>query len=250
MKQHIQLEENLFPPFVGFPKEGIHFLQKLKKNNSREWFNKHKPEYEEFVKLPMQSLISSLKQPMMRIAPDMFVDPKRSMFRIHRDTRFSKDKAPYKTHVAAVFHLHGHWQDTAGYYLHIEQGSVYVGGGIYMPDSSQLKSIRGAIADRPKEFLSILSDEKFAGRFKKLEGEKLQRVPLGFPKDHMMAEWLKYKSFYTGVEWKEEICYSPKFTDKIVGVYKDLLPLIYFLNEALGVNSSGAKMRKIPPRSV
>ena len=103
-----------------------------------------------------------------------------------------------------------------------------------MPDGDQLKKIRRAIAEDPKEFLSIVAADKFVKKFKKLEGEKLQRVPVGFPKDHMMADWLKYKSFYTGVEWKVEECYSPKFVDKVAAIYKDLLPMIRFLNGALG----------------
>ena len=233
MTKQLLPDIELFPPFTGFPEEGIKFLKQLKKNNNREWFNKHKPEYEEFVKLPMQSLIAALKQPLAKLAPEMHVDPKRSMFRIYRDTRFSKDKRPYKTHVAAVFHLKGHWDESAGYYVHIEPDGVYVGGGIYAPESSQLKKIRRTIADSPKEFLSIATSKIFEKRFKKLEGEKLQRMPLGFPIDHMMAEWLKYKSLYTGVEWDVRESYSQKFVDKIVGVYKDLLPLVRFLNEAI-----------------
>jgi uncharacterized protein (TIGR02453 family) len=228
------LDEEVYPPFQGFPKEGITFLKQLKKNNSREWFKNHKSEYEDFVKLPMQSLIASLRPKVARVAPEIDMHPKKSLFRIYRDTRFSKNKQPYKTHVAAVFHQRGNWQDSAGYYVHIEPGGIYVGGGIYMPDSDQLKRIRRAIADNPKEFLSIVGSNLFSKKFGSLEGDKLHRVPLGFPKDHMMAEWLKYKSFYTGVEWDEKECYTVKFVDKVVGVYKDLLPLIRFLNSALG----------------
>ncbi len=234
MKRQLLIDSEIFPPFYGFPKEGITFLKQLKNNNNREWFKKNKLKFEKFVKLPMQSLISSLKELMARVAPEIHVDPKRSLFRIYRDTRFSKNKTPYKTHVAAVFHLKGHWEDSAGYYVHIEPGVVYVGGGVYMPASDQLKRIRHAIADNPKTFLTIVSEDIFIKKFKKLEGEKLHRIPLGFPKDHIMAEWLKYKSFYTGVEWKEVLCYSPKFVDKIMQVYKELLPLVRLLNTALG----------------
>ena len=150
MKPEMMLDAEMFPPFDGFPKEGIKFLTQLKKNNNRPWFNKHKSEYEDFIKLPIQSLIASLKAPMAKVAPEIEVNPKRSMFRIYRDIRFSKNKAPYKTHVAAVFHLKGNWQNSAGYYVHIEPKVIYVGGGIYMPDSTQLKKIRHAIADNPR----------------------------------------------------------------------------------------------------
>ena len=233
MKQRLPLDIEMFPPFEGFPREGLTFLRQLKKNNNRDWFGKNKSVYEESVKLPMQSLMSSLQSPMAALAPEFDVNPKRSMFRIYRDTRFSKNKAPYKTHVAAVFHLKGHWEDSAGYYVHIEPGGTYIGGGIYMPDSDQLKKIRQAIAEHPKEFLAIVQSKAFKKKFGTLPGDKLQRAPLGYPADHSMIEWLKYKSFYTGVELSEKECTSQKFIDNIMRVYKDLLPFIRFLNQAL-----------------
>lgn len=224
----------VYPPFDGFPKEGIRFLKQLKKNNNRGWFAKHKSEYENYVKFPMQSLIAALEPHFEKFAPEIDVNPKRSMFRIYRDTRFSKDKTPYKVHLAAVFHLKGHWQESAGFYLHIEPGEVYVGGGIYMPDNSLLKKIRTALIERADEFLEIIGDAKFVKRFGDVEGDKLQRIPQGFPSNHWMGEWLKFKQFLASVSWGEEVCYSPKFTQKIVSVYKDLYPLIRFLNDALG----------------
>ena len=234
MKSDI-LDAEMYPPFSGFPREGIKFLKQLKKNNNREWFAKHKSEFEDFVKLPMQSLIASLRDPMGDVAPEFDVHPKRSLFRIYRDTRFSNNKTPYKTHVAAVFHLRGNWQGSAGYYLHVEPGQVFLGGGIYMPDSAQLKKIRGAISERQGEFLSIVENKSFRKKFGGLEGEKLKRNPLGYSVDHPMIEWLKHKQFFSGVEWDEKTCYSPRLVGNVVQVYKDLLPLIRFLNEALGV---------------
>lgn len=233
MKPPHLLDADIYPPFAGFPPECITFLKKLKKNNNREWFNAHKSDYEDFVKMPMLSFIASMRQPFSDQSPEIDADPKRSMFRIYRDTRFSKNKLPYKTHVAAVFHPKGHWQGSAGYYVHVEPGTIYAGGGIYMPDGNQLKLIRRSIAERSDEFLSIVESKVFKKKFGSLEGSKLQRAPLGFPSDHPMIEWLKYKSFFTGVELNEKECYSAKFPDKISSVYKDLLPLIRFLNGAL-----------------
>jgi uncharacterized protein (TIGR02453 family) len=233
VKPKVYMDFESYPPFDGFPKEGLRFFKQLKQNNNREWFNAHKAEYEEFVKMPMQSMIASLQPSMARLAPEIEVHPKRNMFRIYRDIRFSKNKLPYKTHMAAVFHRKGHWEESAGYYVHIEPGGVYVGGGVYMPDSQQLKKIRRAIAERADEFLDIVNDRTFKKKFKTLEGEKLLRNPIGFPSDHPMIEWLKYKQFYTGVEWNEKECYTPKLIDKVLVVYKDLLPMIRFLNNAL-----------------
>jgi uncharacterized protein (TIGR02453 family) len=227
------IDSELFPPFDGFPEEGLAFLRKLKKNNNREWFTAHKSDYEDFVRFPMQSLVSTLSVPMAGIAPEFDVNPRRSLFRIYRDTRFSNDKTPYKTHVAAVFHLRGRWQDSAGFYLEIEPSNLYLGGGIYMPDSDRLKKIRKAVVARQDEFLAIVTSATFKKRFGALQGEKLSRGPAGFPPDHPMIEWLKHKSFFTGVEWKPAECLTPKFIDKIVKVYADLLPLIRFLNSAL-----------------
>ena len=197
------LDLDAFPPFAGFPPEGIRFLKRLKAHNNREWFTAHRKEYLEFVRLPMESLLASLAGPLGRIAPEMHVDPKKSIFRIHRDTRFSRNKDPYKTHVAAIIHPKGHWEESAGLYLHIEPGEVYLGGGIYMPDGAQLKKIRGAIASRHAEFLAIVEDRGFRKRFGDLQGDRLSRAPLGYTPEHPMIEWLKWKQYFVAVEWGE-----------------------------------------------
>jgi uncharacterized protein (TIGR02453 family) len=224
-----------FPPFDGFPHEGIDFLKSLKRNNNRPWFEKHKPDYESFVKLPMQSLIVALRPHFERFAPEFDINPKRSIFRIYRDVRFSKDKTPYKTHAAAHFVLRGKPKgvEGSGYYLHIEPGEVFIGGGIYMPDNDQLKKIRSAIADHSGQFLSIVRLPKFKKIFGKLEGEKLQRVPKGYDPDHPMAEWLKHKQFFVWIEWTESKCLKDKFVAEVAEVYKAATPLVRFLNEAM-----------------
>lgn len=224
----------MFPPFTGFPKEGVAFLRNLKKNNNREWFAGHKPEYEEYVKLPMQSLIQALRGPMKTIAPEVQVDPRKNLFRIYRDTRFSKNKLPYKTHVAAVFPIPGRWEESACLYVHVEPGEVYLGGGIYMPGGQQLKLIRAAIAARPEEFLSIVNDRTFKRKFGALEGGRLLRNPLGYPRDHPMIEWLKYKQFFAGCSWEAKECLSPRFAEKTAALFADLVPLVRFLNGAIG----------------
>lgn len=224
-----------FPPFDGFPREGIGFLKRLKRNNNRPWFEKHKQEYESSIKLPMQSLIASLHPHFQRFAPEFDINPKRSLFRIYRDVRFSKDKTPYKTHAAAHFVLRGKPKgvEGSGYYLHIEPGEVFIGGGIYMPDNDQLKKIRSAIADHSGQFLSIVRLPKFKKIFGKLEGEKLQRVPKGYEPDHPMAEWLKHKQFFVWIEWPESKCLKDKFVAEVAEVYKAATPLVRFLNEAM-----------------
>lgn len=226
---------DFFPPFDGFPREGINFLKRLKRNNNRPWFEKHKHEYDSTVKLPMQSLIAGLQPHFERFAPEFEITPKRSIFRIYRDVRFSKDKTPYKTHVAAHFVLRGKRKgiEGSGYYLQIEPGEVYVGAGIYMPDAEQVKKIRRAVADQADRFVSIVEDAKFKKLFGRLEGEKLQRVPKGYEPGHSMAEWLKYKQFFVWREWPESKCLKGKFVAEVADIYEAATPLVRFLNESM-----------------
>src|SRR5438876_8210086 len=143
--------------FSGFPKEGLRFLPSLKRNNNREWFQEHKGIYEEHVKRPMTDLISALAEDFQEFAPEMVASPKVSAYRIYRDTRFSKDKSPYKTHVAAVFPRSGLTKhEGAGFYLHIDPAELLIGGGLYMPLPEDLNSVRRYIAENPDTFLGIV----------------------------------------------------------------------------------------------
>lgn len=234
MPSHV-MDLDFYPPFEGFPKRGITFLKQLKRNNRRDWFEKHKPDYESFVKLPMQSLIAALQPHFQSFAPEFEVNPKRSLFRIYRDVRFSKDKQPYKTHVAAHFVLRGKPKgvEGSGYYLHVEPGEVFVGGGIYMPDGEQLKKIRKRIAEHSADFLSTVRNSRMERLYGVLEGEKLQRIPKGYPADHPMGEWLKYKQFFVGTSWPEKKCFKAEFVTDVARAFEAATPLIRFLNEAL-----------------
>jgi uncharacterized protein (TIGR02453 family) len=231
------LEEILFPPFDGFPKEGIDFLKKLKRNNNRPWFQKHKQVYEESVKFPMQCLIASLSERMGDVSPEIEFNPKRSIFRIYRDIRFSKNKVPYKTSIAASFNWRGLKGpvDAPGLYLHVEPGGVFIGGGVYMPTADQLKAFRKSMVDRPEEFLSVVQDRRFKREFRSIQGEKLQKAPLGFPRDHPMIEHLKHKQFYVGKEYDDEsISMKPSFLNLVARVFVDTMPLVRWLAAARG----------------
>jgi len=227
--------EFLFPPFEGFPKEGLAFLRKLKKNNNRPWFQKHKQDYEEFVRFPMQCLIAELGQAMAGEAPELSFDPRKSIFRIYRDVRFSKNKAPYKTNIAASFDLRGRPGPTEspGLYLHIAPGEVFVGGGLYMPSPPQLKRLRAAIAGEPEEFLAVVEHPAFKRLFGTLEGERLSRAPLGYPADHPMIEHLKHKQFYVGVELDENDARRAKFARDVQKVLVQCLPLVRWIATTL-----------------
>jgi uncharacterized protein (TIGR02453 family) len=235
MSQIPAMDFDLYPPFEGFSREGIKFFRQLKRNNNREWFEKHKDEFQSYAKTPMQSLIMALQTHFARFAPEFDLNPKRSIFRIYRDIRFSSDKTPYKTHIATHFVLRGKPKGFigSGYYMEIGPGELYVGGGIYIPDSDQLKKIRKAIAARGEEFLSIVESRRFKKRFMPFLWEKLQRIPKGYEENHPMAEWLKYKQFFVGVSWPESICYSASFVKEAAKIFEELTPLVRFLNSAL-----------------
>ena len=223
--------DELFPPFEGFPKEGISFLQKLKRNNNRPWFQKHKEEYEQLVKFPMQCLIASLARKLADDAPEILFNARKSIFRIYRDVRFSKNKAPYKTNIAASFDFRGKKSptETPGLYLGIEPGAIFTGGGLYMPSGDQLKAIRRSIADNPDEFLDIVRNRAFKRTFGEVMGEKLQKAPLGYPKDHAMIGFLRHKQFYIGMESGHEPCLRPGFADTVAQVFRDAMPFVRWL---------------------
>lgn len=226
---------DLYPPFEGFPRVGLTFLRQLKKNNRREWFERHRGDYEATVKLPMQSLIAALQPHFNAFAPEVEVNPKRSMFRIHRDVRFSKDKSPYKTHVAAHFVLRGKPKgvEGLGYYLHIEPSEIFLGAGIYMPDGEQLKAIRKALAEHSDEFLGIIGNPALNRAFGRLEGDQLRRVPAGYESDHPMSEWLRLKQFFVGKSLTAKKCHSPRFVAEVAKTFEIATPLVRFLNEAM-----------------
>jgi uncharacterized protein (TIGR02453 family) len=224
-----------YPPFEGFPRECITFLKQLKRNNNRSWFESHKTIFEQQAKSQMLSFIAALQPHFAKFAPEYDLNPKRSIFRIYRDIRFSSDKTPYKTHIAAHFVLRGMPKGFvgSGYYLHIEPGEFFVGGGIYLPDGDQLKKIRSALAAHGKEFLSIVCNPRFKKRFAPFEWSKLQRVPKGYVDDHPMAEWLKYKQFFVGVSMPEAKCYKESLVHEVACVCQEASPLVRFLNKSI-----------------
>lgn len=222
------------PPFAGFPPEGIAFLRRLKRNNNRPWFQAHRQEYEDLVRFPMRCLVAALRTRMRESAPEFIFDPKRAIFRIHRDTRFSADKTPYKTNIAAAFDLRGKKGavERPGFYVSVEPGGVYVGGGLYMPASVQLKAIRRSIAGEPESYLAVVQDRKFRRMFGGIAGEMLVRAPQGFPADHPMIEHLRRKQFYVIRSLPEGACIRPAFVETVAEAFERALPLVRWLVDA------------------
>jgi uncharacterized protein (TIGR02453 family) len=221
-------------PAACFPPAGLKFLRGLKRNNRRDWFLAHRDEYEAHVRGPMLELIQRLADDLREFAPEIVCDPKASMYRIYRDVRFSANKAPYKTHVAASFPTRGlPKHEGAGLYFHVSPTDIWIGGGMYAPQTAQLLAVREHIAAHTKRLRAIVESPGFRKAVGSLEGERLQRIPHGFRKDHPAAEYLKYRQFLAGRELPAALATSPKLYPTIVNVFRHVAPLTRFLNDPL-----------------
>lgn len=222
-----------------FSPKSLAFLRALKRNNDREWFKARKEQYETLLRAPLVEVIERLAIDFQSFAPDLLASPKVSVYRIYRDTRFSENKAPLKTNVAAMFPCRGLGKHQgAGLYFEVAPQWVWVGGGMYAPDTAMLHAERDHIARHVKRLRTIVESPGFRKTVGKLEGERLQRVPPGFPKDHPAAEFLKYRQFLAGKEFPAAFACSPRFYAGLVSTFKQIAPLIGFLNEPLLKRSS------------
>ena len=223
-------EEHILPPFGGFPTDAVKFLKQLKKNNTREWFETNKPRYESSIREPMETLLETLGGLLKQRIPEIHIDPKKAMYRIYRDIRFSHDKTPYKTWAAASFTFSAMDRKTApGFYFHFSDSAVGVGGGLYAPDSNQLKNIRKAIDRDPSALRKCMADKKLMKYFGTMQGEQLTRVPKGYPADHPAADLLRLKQFLC---WKEDeisLIYEPSFADFLAEHFSAMNPLVRYL---------------------
>lgn len=217
-----------------FSPKSLAFLRALKRNNDREWFKARKEQYELLLRDPMIEVIERLAADLRAFAPDHLASPKISLYRIYRDTRFSDNKTPLKTHIAAVFpHRELGKHAGASLYLEVTPGWVWAGGGLYAPDTSQLQAVREHIAEHARELRAIVESRPFLRVLGPMTGEQLQRVPRGFPKDHQAAHYLKHRQFLAGREFPAAFAFSPKFYSGIVNVFKQVAPLAEFLNAPL-----------------
>ena len=217
----------------SFSADLFKFLRELKANNQRDWFNANKARYEAAVKEPALAFIEDMGYRLPQVAPHLVAD-KKSMFRIYRDTRFAKDKSPYKTHVGIYFrHARSADADTAGLYLHLEPGHVFLGAGIWHPQSAALKRIRDALVARPDEW----REAREAGEplWHLADGEALKRPPAGYPADHPLIEDLKRKSFAIVSPLTQKDATSRGFLDECEERARAARPFMSFICGALGV---------------
>jgi uncharacterized protein (TIGR02453 family) len=229
-----------------FPPAALTFLRQLRRNNRREWFTERKARFEELLMVPMREFVEEMDVRLAHLAPEIGGSPKRSIFRIHRDVRFSRDKSPYKTHVACWFTAlaagHGVGSEThgagAGFYFHLEPGASLVAGGIWMPPRDSLQRIREAIAEAPREFERSITAPAFRRRFGSLTEERvLVRVPRPWDAAHPAARWLRFQSFTASAPLADATVTGPRLLAAVERDVRVLLPMVRWLNAALGYPS-------------
>jgi len=229
--------------FPGFSQDALKFLRQLKRHNDREWFKPRKDDFDRLLMEPMKLFVEEMDVRLARAVPEIAGSPKRSIFRIYRDTRFSKDKSPYKTHVACWFSharaSHGVGSEThgagAGYYFHLEPGNSLVAGGIWMPARPTLAAIRDRISERGGELRKLLKQKAFAGRFGSLSDEgKLTRTPRGYDAEHEHAELLRHASFTVHATYDDAEVLSSRLSQMVEKDFKTMAPLVRWINDALG----------------
>jgi uncharacterized protein (TIGR02453 family) len=232
---------------MPFTADTLRFFRGLTRNNRKPWFEAHRADYERDVRAPMRALIEEMDVRLARVAPEITGDPKRSMFRIYRDIRFSKDKSPYKTHAACWFHHRDAdrrvgseaEEGSAGFYVHVAPGASFVGAGIWMPARATLNRLREAIAENWKGFLRVVRDPKLLRRFGGLDDEAmLKRMPRGFPETHPAAHWLRYQSYTAGRRISDAQATSARLPALLETDFARLRPLVRWLNGALGLKAA------------
>jgi uncharacterized protein (TIGR02453 family) len=223
-----------------FTQKTLSFLRSLKRNNDREWFRLRKPEYETHVRGPMVAFLERLAPDLRRFAPELICDPRVSLYRIYRDTRFSENKAPLKTHVAARFPAAGFPRgEGAGLYVHVSPDEVWIGGGLYMPAPADLRLIREHIAANHGALKRIVTSRSFHDAVGALEGERLTTMPRGYLKGHPAAEYLQLKQYLAGREFEAAFATDERFHAELLTIFRAVAPLVRFLNAPLLARPGG-----------
>ena len=220
--------------FPGFPPEMVQFLRALKRNNRREWFQPRKHLYEQQVKEPMLELVTALNGDFMKFAPNFVTEPKKAVFRIYRDTRFSADKTPYKTHVAASFWRRGSdYTGAGGFYFSVSHDQIEVAGGIWHPSPETMLLVRTHIAASYPEMRRILANKKSRKLVGDLQGDELTRAPKGFDPQHPALDLIKKKDWILDTALDSTLATTPKLYREIVDRFRAIAPLIEYLNRPL-----------------
>ena len=217
-----------------FTPAGIKFLRDLARHNDREWFEPRKPIYEAELKAPMLALIGEITNQMLDFAPEFVRPPQKTMMRIYRDVRFSKNKQPYKTNIAAWWARHGLEKTSGGgFYFQVTATEVMVAAGCYMPEKEQLLAIRRMLLERHEEYRAIVSAKKFKAVFEEFDGNKMTRGPKGFPAEHPGMDLIMQRQWGVSSKLPVDVALSPGLLKEIVKRFKLALPLVALLNAPL-----------------
>jgi len=225
---------------IFFTRKALTFLRALKRNNDGEWFRAHRADYVTHIQEPLHRLLETLNEDLHDVAPELACTARESTFRMYRDTRFSEDKTPLKTHAAAVFPTRGlPRHEGAGLYFEVAPKWVWIGGGMYAPPPPELVRVREHIATTWPRVKRIATSKAFIKEVAQLEGERLTRVPRGFAANHPAADYLKHRQFIAGRELPADIAADDAFYPTLITTFKAILPLVRFLNEPLTARADG-----------
>jgi uncharacterized protein (TIGR02453 family) len=222
--------------------EGLSFLRALARHNDRDWFNPRKATFEAELKQPMLAIVRKVTDAMQDFAPAFVRPAEKSLFRIYRDTRFSANKLPYKTHVAAWWSHQGLEKTSgAGYYFHVSAKEVIIAAGAYMPEKDQLAAIRHWLLDNHEEFRKLLRRAALRKTFVEFEGNALTRPPKGFPCDHPALDLVRCRQWGLSATLPPETALEPKFAEVLIRHFKLAAPLVDALNTPIAAASAPKK---------
>jgi uncharacterized protein (TIGR02453 family) len=225
------------PPFPGFRDEAFAFLRKLRENNRRDWFKPRKETYVDELKGPLECLIADVARRMEEAGLPLTGDPKKSRFRIYRDTRFSNDKRPYKTNVGCVFDRSGRKDEPGVVYVHVEPDNCFLAAGFYKPAVKYLKPVRRRMSDDPERFYGLLEQMDERGLPVHSRGDTLTGMPRGFADyrdTDRLADVLRWQHYLVNREFEESDLQAPGFAEEVVRIGREALPLLRYVWEAHG----------------
>ncbi len=218
----------------GFTAQTLTFLRALKRHNTREWFHEHRARYDAHVHAPMLAIVERLAVDLPRVAPGFHASPKLSLFRPWRDTRFSANKAPLKTNVAAVFPYRSLARmEGASLYFEVAPEHVWIGGGLYSPDAPTLHGVRAHIAARHRVLARLVAAPAFAARLGTMQGERSTRMPRGFDAAHPAADVIRHKQFLAAREESPAFAVRADFYEELLATFQAMAPFVAFLNEPI-----------------
>jgi uncharacterized protein (TIGR02453 family) len=217
-----------------FRSEALTFLRNLARHNDRAWFQPRKAEFEELLREPMLAIVRKITDAMLDFAPSHVRPAEKSLFRIYRDTRFSSDKRPYKTHVAAWWSHQGLQKTSgAGYYFHVSAKEVTIAAGAYMPEKEQLSQIRHWLLDHHAEFRKLLQKPAVRRTFSEFEGNALTRPPKGFPSEHPALDLIRCRQWGLAATLPAKTALDPKFAGMVIRHFQLVAPIVDALNTTI-----------------